>query len=191
MDILEFLGLRPRKLVSPAGDPELLQARAEAQGILSPLAKILATPAPMPAPAPAPDYLGTMEKTFEEYGASPEQKALEIMAGAPERYDIFKKYPYLLPALAVTETSAGKNINVNYPYNILNWGIYPQKKGLFNPQSQAEVVEKALTGIGERMGAYEPFRRTGELEGFANIYAPPTENIDYFRKLKMAMELFK
>lgn len=151
-------------------------------------------PTNIPTPTPTPteeEYYNKFLEGYGNYNATPSAEAVKVMASAPSRYEIYEKYPYLLPALAIIETGAGQNItrpkNVENPQNLLNWSAY----GNFVPQSQAESVEKALTGIGERMPYYEDFRNSQKLEDFVKSYAPASDgNTGYLDNLIEAMQYF-
>lgn len=153
--------------------------------LISPLVNatsVLPTPSPVSSPI---DYEAVIRAGFERYGNPPIATMSAKFAEAPLRYPIFKKYPHLLPAISIVETSGGKNIT--YPNNPMNWGI----RAGFVPASWEEAIEKAMTGIGERMPYYQRFRETMNLEDFVNVYAPPSENIDYLDKLLEAMSFFE
>jgi len=150
-------------------------------------------PAATPTPSQEDVLYQQMLEGFGRYGATPSAQAVRVMAQAPERYpNTFGKNPYLLPAMSIVETGAGKNItrpkNTESPQNLMNWGITTD----FEPKNQAESVEKAMTGIGERMPYYEAFRQSGNVEDFAHVYAPPSDGNDgYMEKLRQAQSYFK
>lgn len=156
----------------------------------------LPSPTTLPSPTPTPtpteqEYYDKFLEGFGNYNATPSAEAVKTMASAPSRYEIYGEYPYLLPALSIIETSAGQNItrpkNVENPQNLLNWGSYTD----FIPKSQAESVEKALTGIGERMPYYEDFRKSKKLEDFVKSYAPASDgNQGYLENLIKSMQYF-
>lgn len=145
---------------------------------------------PTPTPREVTPKFGSVEtairKGFEEYGNPPAATLSGEFAKQAETYPIFKKYPYLLPAISINETSGGKN--VTYPNNLMNWGIYND----FNPKTPAESIERAASGIGKRTPYYEGFRNTGNLRDFVYTYAPPTENDSerYIQNLEKLMSLF-
>ena len=152
---------------------------------ISPLTASMLEPSPSPTPSPEPDYLNMIEKGFEKYGSPPIATLSAKFAEAPKRYRVFKKYPALLPAISIIETSGGKNIT--YQNNPMNWGI---KVG-FMPRNWGEAIEKAMTGIGERMPYYKKFRETLDLQDFVDVYAPSFENENYLDKLRQAMSYFE
>lgn len=149
-------------------------------------------PTATPTPSKEDVLYQQLLEGFGRYGATPSAEAVRVMAQAPQQYpNTFGKNPYLLPAMSIIETGAGKNItrpkNVENPQNLLNWGIYAD----FEPKNQAESVEKAMTGIGERMPYYQPFRESGNVQDFAKVYAPPSDgNDEYLSKLKQAQSYF-
>lgn len=157
--------------------PELVSARPQ----------IDLTPTPTPTPKSMFDQL---LEGYGRYGATPSAEAVRVMAEAPDKYPVYKENPYLLPAISILETSAGQNITrpKNNPQNLMNWGIYAG----YEPQSQAESVERAMTGIGERMPYYEKFRKTNDLADFVNAYAPASDgNEGYLDNLIKAMSYFE
>lgn len=170
---------------------------------MSPLGKANPTPTPQvlgvnavqaPAATPAPAVQGlTFDQLLEgygRYGATPSAQAVRLMAEAQDKYPVFKKNPALLPAMAIVETGAGKYMTRPKgpnPQNLMNWGIYTD----FVPRDQAHSVERAISGIGERMPYYNKFRQTKNIEDFANVYAPAGDgNEGYLEKLRKAMQYF-
>ena len=153
---------------------------------------LFSTPTPTPTPEWEP-IKKSMEKGWQNWNNPPASAYTQIMAEESLKYPILKKYPFLLPAISILETSGGKNIT--YPNNLLNWGIIPQKKGQFTPKSFEEVISKAASGIGERMPYYKEFRETGNLEDLAEVYAPIEQNPEtggkiYAQRLKDIMDVF-
>src|SRR3990167_5100752 len=68
---------------------------------------------------------------------------------AAKKYPIFRDNPYLLPQIAILETSGGQNIT--RPNNLLNWGInYPGNNEEFSKMNVKSVLDKAISGLGER-----------------------------------------
>lgn len=126
-----------------------------------------------------------MQGFFKNYGSPFSQEDIGSFAAEAEKYPITQKYPYLMPAISVNETSAGKN--VSHPNNPLNWGIY---EPTFQPKSNLETIAKATSGIAQRFPQYQKFRDTGNLMDFGNTYAPPSDNNDPNYGGKLA-ELFK
>lgn len=174
------------------------------QELLSPIPQgtVLGSATPPPSATPVPqNRLSPVEQRRQEllagfgrYGATPSAQAVDVMATAPDRYEVFAKNPYLLPALSIVETSAGQNMtrpkHIENPQNLMNWGIAPSLG--FNPQTQQESVERALTGIGERSPYYQPFRESGNLEDFVEVYAPESDgNAGYLDKLLRAQQYFQ
>ena len=156
-------------------------------------------PSPRPTVKPAvkhsvDDYSAAIQKGFSHWGDVPAAKYAKVFAEESSKYPIFQKYPFLLPAISILETSAGKN--VTYKNNLLNWGIKPQKQGLFSPQSMEEVIQKAASGISGRTPYYKKFLETGNLSDLANVYAPESDNPGtggevYAKKLQEIMDIFE
>lgn len=142
------------------------------------------TPSPQPTPVaekyaqPSPqDIEQRIRDVYIDYGGEnlPGLEYIPYFLRAMEMYPMFQYNPYLLPQIAILESSAGQNITRSN--NPLNWAARIQAQGGFNPQSAEEAILKAVTGIGERFGQYEPFRQARpltdeEIMAFANIYEP-------------------
>lgn len=140
-------------------------------------------------------------KGLTEYGANPKLIGMaDKFAEATQRYPIFKKYPFLLPQIAIAETSGGKYITREN--NPLNWGARIQAKGNYNPKSWDQSIEDAITAIGgdanrgeagssrqRQTEYYKQFRKSGDLKDFANVYEP--DNGDYYDILAKGMPLFE
>lgn len=125
--------------------------------------------------------VGAVKRFFKAYGspfADPVSKSFILEA---EKYPITKRYPYLMPAISVLESSAGKKMT--YPNNPLNWGI---KEPTFQPESVFETINKATSGIGQRFPQYQKFRETGDLSDLTSVYAPPSDNNSPTYHLKLA-----
>jgi len=100
----------------------------------------------------------------------------DVIANNMGNYDFWKNNPYLLPVLGHLETSSG--MNVTRPNNYLNWGInYPGNNAIFQTMTPEQVLERAISGIGERSPYYSRFR-TGspmtdqEIMDFGRVYEP-------------------
>jgi len=122
---------------------------------------------------------------FKNYGSPFTQEDINSFAVEADKYPITQKYPYLLPAVSIKETSAGKNIT--YPNNPLNWGIY---EPTFQPKSNLETIAKATSGIAQRFPQYQKFRDSGDLMDFGSTYAPASDDNDPNYGIKLS-ELFK
>lgn len=136
---------------------------------------------PMPTPMPINDISEKIRKGLVDYGGEnlPALDYIPLFEQAAQQYPVFAHNPYLLPQISILESSGGRNIT--RPNNPLNWGARMQAQGLFNPISYEESINKAVSGIGERMGAYEPFRvdrplTEEEIYQFANIYEPANQS---------------
>ena len=127
---------------------------------------------------------------YGRYGATPSAQAVQEMVNAQDQYPVFEKNPALLPGLSIIETSAGQNMTRpkgDNPQNLMNWGIYTD----FIPRDQAHSVNRAASGIGERMSPYQKFRETNELKDFTDRYAPESDgNEGYLENLNKAMQYF-
>jgi hypothetical protein len=134
----------------------------------------------------AQEAIKRIKKGFETYGNPPVSGLAEYMVQESMKYPQLAKNPWIIPAIALKETGGGKNMK--FSNNPLNWGIYEKS---FQPKSMEEVIERATSGIGKRMGAYQDFRNSGEAKDIIKRYAPPSENdtqkyiedMEYFRKM--------
>jgi len=163
------------------------------------------TPSPQfaqPTPTPQPAFDSTnhteierkMRQGLREYSQKatggkelPVERYIPKFMEAVKKYDFFKKNPFLLPQIAILETSGGKYIT--RPNNLLNWGInYPGNNQLFAQMNMDEVLDRAISGIGERSPYYNEIRKTNDLQKFAETYEP--SNKDYYRSLKSGMDYF-
>lgn len=107
---------------------------------------------------------------LKDYGSP---HADEIASGTLdmiEKYPIYQEMPYMIPAVAVNETSAGQNMKGN---RLVNWGIY---EPTYNPTSIPHEIERMGSGVAERMPAYTEFRKTKDMNDFAKVYAPVSDN---------------
>lgn len=107
---------------------------------------------------------------------------------AANKYPFFKQNPYLLPQLSILETSGGQN--VTRPNNFLNWGInYPGNNDAFSKMKPEDVLDRAISGLGERDPNYTNIRQTNDLMQFAKTYEPA--NPDYYNNLVKGMQVFQ
>jgi len=108
-----------------------------------------------------------------------------------DKNPLLRKFPFLLPALSILETSGGQH--VKFKNNPLNWGIVQQRMGYFNPATTEETIEKAASGISERTDAYKEFRETLDIADLVKRYAPPSENLTkkYIEDLRTIMQIFE
>lgn len=120
---------------------------------------------------------------------------------AAETHPIFKQHPFLLPQVAILESSGG--VNVTRANNPLNWAARVQKQGLYSPTSWEQSINDMITAVGGDIEArpptqpsryaqttyYEPFRKSKDLKKFAEIYEPG--NKDYYKNLVEGIKLFE
>jgi len=173
--------------------------------------RMFSSPAPSPTPTPAPQKSEIERKIragLEGYSRiHAGGRQLPIMdyvpqfAQAAEKYPIFQQNPYLLPQMSILESSAG--LNVTRPNNPLNWGARIQQQGLYQPKSWEESINDAITAIAGDIQArppsqpnrfrqttyYGPFRQSGNLRTFADIYEPA--NPDYYPALMEGIRFFE
>lgn len=131
----------------------------------------------------SPDSKVDIPSAINFYGGkdAPLHEYSQQLSKATEDYEFFEDNPYLLPVIAHLETSSGKNIT--RPNNLLNWGInFPGNNEAFAKMTVEQVLDRAISGLGERSDIYERFR-TGkpltdeEIVDFANTYEPA--NLSY------------
>jgi len=136
--------------------------------------------------------LRSYAEDYNQGNPVPAEDYIDDFVEAAEKYPIFRANPYLLPQIAILESSGG--LNITRPNNMLNWGInYPGNNEAFSQMSVEDVLQRAISGLGERSPYYEQFR-TGkplseeEVGGFAKTYEPA--NPDYAMNLLKGMQKF-
>lgn len=160
---------------------------------------------PIPTQAPGGDrqkMIDAYTEGFKHWGSPPAATLSALMVDEAQKYPIFQKYPWLPAALTILESGGGKNLTkredvspAHRQFNLTNWGVnLPQ--GYYEPTGPEDVLQKTISGIGSRMGAYEPFRTSGNLQDFANVYAPSSDNpgtggSDYARNAQSIMDIFQ
>ncbi len=137
------------------------------------------------------EYSGGKELPIEEY--------IPMFVEAAEKYPVFRDNPYLLPQLAILESSGGQN--VTRENNPLNWAARIQKQGLYSPQSWEQSIADAISAIsGDRpqgpryrqTAYYEPFRQSGDIQDFARAWEPRGDRgLSYARDLLEGMRVFQ
>lgn len=168
---------------------QLLGIKPQNQEFISPMDENQPTPTPTPDPIEQ-----KIRQGLTNYGGEdlPALNYVPQIMQAMERYPFLKNNPYLIPELMILETSGGRNITK--PNNLVNWGIsYPGNNEAFSKMTKEQVLERALSGLGNRSPYYSQFR-TGnpmtaeELLQFAKIYEPM--NYDYGRSLSEGIKYF-
>lgn len=167
------------------------------------------TPAPSSTPPPSTAEIARkIQAGFSEYNKGqplPVEQYISQFTDAAQRYPIFRKHPYLIPAVSLLETSGGKNFtNLKNP---VSWGARVKDK--YQPQSAAQAIEDMITGVGgdpnrgagfdpvtaasrlQTAGYYQPFRESGDLQTFADTYEPPKNNPTYYKDLLKLIQLFE
>lgn len=154
--------------------------------------------APRPQAAPVANYdrnrvKSDIDRYFKEYGSPPVATLSAQFADLAGQHPILRQYPYLLPSVAIQETSGGRK--VKYPNNPINWGIYVKD---FKPTNFEMTLQKAAAGIGgdptsNSAYIYQDFRDSGDLKDFVRHYAPPNENdsAKYLADLQANMARFR
>lgn len=134
------------------------------------------------------DRAEIIRRGYSHWGDVPAIQWAGTFAQAPDIADVFVEHPYLPAAVALAESSGGKNIT--YENNPMNWGINVPS---FQPQSPEEAIMKMMTGVGHRMDVYEPFRESQDIRDFAYIHTPPNENDTekYINDLINIMSIFQ
>lgn len=212
----------PKEITIPARNPNLVSPDPQdwkapqpslATNIQPTIAKAQpqVTPAPQPVvqqtPTPTPmaqidNNIPRIENAirsgYREYGGGtdvPMSQYSKKLAELSQSSEILKKYPYLIPAISIRESSAGKNTAMleRYPNNPVSWGIYAQKQGVFQPKTTEETLEKMASGISGRYPVYQKFVDTGDIMELLKHYAPPSENDTqkYYDSVIALMDMFK
>lgn len=155
--------------VSPKG-------RVLASTTSAPMPSVPTPPQPSPTPQPT-DIEQNIRNGFARYGGGQVPQSIEPYIGqfaqAAQQYPLFQRNPYLLPSIAILETSAGQN--VTRPNNLLNWGItLPENNQVFSQMNPSQVLDRAISGLGQRSPYYEPFRSSDQFDphAFAKVYEP-------------------
>ena len=140
-------------------------------------------PMPTPTPQPQQQTMGVqtppkiteeqIRKGWEAYGGAPAASASATFADVANKYPVLQKYPGLLPAMSMKESSGGKANTKNW----LNWGLYEDDYQEKDPNKVIESVARAL-GSDDSPSShyYQKFRETGDIKDMLNRYAPPSEN---------------
>ncbi len=132
-------------------------------------------------------------------GQTPIENYIPQFVEAAKKYPIFQKYPFLLPQIAILESSGG--VNVTRANNPLNWGARIQAAGQYSPNSWQQSIDDAITAIGgdynsrpkgSTRGAnadfYQKFRDSGNLKDFVSTYEPANDS--YYGNLSKGIEFF-
>lgn len=136
---------------------------------------------------------------------TPIEKYIPQFIQAAKQYPIFQKYPFLLPQVAILESSGGLNVTRNN--NPLNWAARVQANNPadYSPASWQQSIDDAITGVGGDYKArpkgttraasadyYQPFRDSGNIADFVKTFEPAnpsylgnlTKGIAYFNNVK-------
>ena len=117
-------------------------------------------------------------RAINVYGGedAPIKKYIPQFNQAIQQHDFWKNNPELLALIPYLETSSGRNIT--RPNNLTNWGInYPGNNAVFSKMTEAQVLDRFITGLGSRSKIYKKWR-TGkpltdqELLEFGSKYEP-------------------
>jgi len=119
--------------------------------------------------------LAKIQAGFKQYGNPPAATAAATFAEEAMKYPRLRENPGMLPAMAIKETSGGKN--TAYPNNWLNYGIY---EPTYQPTDPNQVIRDVARALGSDASPsshyYKKFRETGDIGDLLNRYAPPSEN---------------
>ena len=176
------------KLISPLPDnyqfPQPVQAAPAPQG------NVLGATAKSPELPPVTE--AQIREGWSKYGDgnAPAATASATFAEVANQYPVLRKYPGLLPAMAMKESSGGKANTKNW----FNWGLYNDDYNETDPNEVIRSVARAIGG-GKSNSAhyYEKFRETGDIRDMLDRYAPPTENDTglYHKQLMDWMKMFE
>jgi hypothetical protein len=137
----------------------------------------------------------SMEPTKEDYinairiasGKDPVATLSAQIVNEQSKYPIFQKFPFLAVAQSQLESGGLKDFQkipklVNKPKQALGWGMGVDS---YNPPNVGQVFSDMISGVGGRQGTgytpsqlrtsqiYQPFRDSGDINQYANIYAGP------------------
>jgi len=201
-----------REAITPKPYEKTIYAEQGPSPTQAPMPTATPTPTAMPSPTMMPqatpsyapsanDYdLAEIERkiiaALTEYGGQdlPLLNFVPQMLEAAQRYPIFQQNPYLLPEVGILESSGGRN--VTRPNSPFNWGInYPGNLEAYEQMTPEEILERMITGLGERMPAYEQFRTNQpltdeEIRAFSNTYVGEPGAYDNGRSLSEGMKWF-
>lgn len=117
-----------------------------------------------------------------QVGKVPALDYVDNFVNAAQNYPMFRENPYLLPQIAIMETTGGKYISPNHANNILSYGVgNPNIEKIFAGTDIGDVIDRTAREIGQTGSVYAKYR-TGkpltdqELADFITTYAPPHEN---------------
>lgn len=137
----------------------------------------------------------------------PIEEHIPTFIQASQKYPVFTKHPYLLPAVSLVETSGGKNWQLYH--NPLSWAARVQMAGNYNPASSAQSINDMITAVGgdQNRGAgypaeiaasrvnqirpYQKFRDSGNLQDFTTTYETPDSNPNYHRDVSNFIQMFE
>lgn len=131
-----------------------------------------------------------ISRGWSGYGGAPAASASATFAEVANKYPILQKYPGLLPAMSMKESSGGKANTKNW----FNWGIYEPSYQEGDPN---QVIRDVAAAIGSDSTPsshyYQKFRQTGNIRDMLDRYAPPTENDTglYHKQLMDWMKMFE
>jgi hypothetical protein len=124
---------------------------------LADVGKNVGVTTPQPLAAPTLDT-NTIKSMIAIYGGidAPLNQYADQLAGATQ-YDFWKNNPELLALIPFQETTSGRN--VTRPNNLTNWGIsVPGNNETFSQMTKAQVLDRFISGLGERSGIYKQWR---------------------------------
>lgn len=170
------------------------------------------SPTPPPPPTTVNGYTQdeiqrAIEEGFKNWGNPPAATMSAQMAAIPFN-DPFYATPdrmFMIPSIPVKESGGGKNLpgpfisgkpvsNANRQFNYFGWNVTAKPED-WTPTSPIDVMNHVASGISGRVPYYQKFRETGNLNDFANVYAPLSENPTtggpyYAQSLKDIMGVF-
>lgn len=137
------------------------------------------------------EYEQAIKEGFKNWGSPPAATLSGEMASYIDKYPVYKKHPFLLPALHLLETSGGAK--TKRPNNFTNWGVYLKD---YNPENPVVNLERTATGIAERSPYYKDFRETMDLNDLGRVYAPESDNPgtggeNYAKNAEQIMNVFR
>lgn len=130
--------------------------------------------------AKIPEQVISIQRFFQSYNSV-------LSDYAQEFYDVSESEGLdyrLLPAIAMVESTGGKNTPSCAPYNPFGWSSTTSPCGFYRFSNFGEAIETVGRGISKN-GAYNRFKQSKEIGVLAEIYNPGgkekwEKDVEYF-----------
>ena len=133
---------------------------------------ILSETIPSPSPVPTPDSRSNkLSEFFRRYESPLEFYAKDFVEVADKAEIDYK----ILPAIAMVESSGGKNTPSCAPFNPFGWSSSTSPCGFW----RFSTFDEAIRQVAERITTlpyYAEFKETGSVEKLAEYYNPSEKN---------------